>query len=339
MTAAHGDVPSLLGAWAAGACPPGEAARVAEHLAECPSCMAESRALATATAFLGEPAGPPPPALRDRIMSAARSRRAPAPDVPDVPAFAAPYAAQVATLDALLAELAPADWSTTVIYDWTVQDVVAHLAAVDGLLHEQLGDEDPGPVGGEADVDARTASAIAYERARTPERTRTAWRSRSGALCERLAASGASPERQVRLRFRAPLDGAFIARAFETWVHTADIAAAVGRGVPDPLPRHLHAMADLGVRVLPVALAIRSGGGAEGAARVVLDGPGGGEWLVPLGGDGADAPPVVTLELGVMEFCLLAADRREPGAVRVDIGGDVALGRRLLESASAFAGP
>ncbi|MEW2354155.1 zf-HC2 domain-containing protein, partial [Spirillospora sp. NPDC029432] len=46
MTAAHGDVPSLLGAWAAGACPPDEAARVAGHLAECPSCMAESRALA-----------------------------------------------------------------------------------------------------------------------------------------------------------------------------------------------------------------------------------------------------------------------------------------------------
>ncbi|MEW2360299.1 maleylpyruvate isomerase family mycothiol-dependent enzyme, partial [Spirillospora sp. NPDC029432] len=272
----------------------------------------------------------------EAVLAAARSRRAPAPDVPP---YAAPYAAQVATLDALLAELAPGDWSTIVIYDWTVQDVVAHLAAVDRLLHEQLRNEHPGPgpTGGEADVDARTASTIAFERTRTPEQTRTAWRAEAHALCAGLPTAG-EERREVRLRFPAPLDGAFVARAFETWVHSADIAAAVGRSVPDPLPRHLHAMADLGVRSLPVALAIRSGG-AEGAARVVLDGPGGGEWLVPLGGDGAEAEPVVTLELGVMEFCLLAADRREPGAVRAGIGGDVALGRRLLESASAFAGP
>jgi hypothetical protein len=144
-----------------------------------------------------------------------------------------------------------------------------------------------------------------------------------------------------------PLDGALVARAFETWVHSADIAAAVGRRLPDPLPEHLHAMADLGVRVLPAALRMRGRPArmpAQGHARVVLDGPGGGEWLIPLGGDGAEAPrsvtaPLVTLRLDVMEFCLLAADRRDPGEVTADIGGDLEAGRSLLESASAFAGP
>jgi hypothetical protein len=141
----------------------------------------------------------------------------------------------------------------------------------------------------------------------------------------------------VVVRVPMRLDSAMVARAFETWVHSTDIAKAVGLNLPDPLPEHLHAIAGLGVRALPAALSSR-GLRSEGLARIVLDGPGGGDWLVTLGGDGA-AAPVVTLRMDTLEFCMLAADRRDPSMVAASISGDLDVGRRLLESAPAFAGP
>jgi uncharacterized protein (TIGR03083 family) len=270
-------------------------------------------------------------ALRGRILGAARGRRAPA---PSVPGFAAAYAAQTSVLDALLVELSERDWATTVIYDWSVQDVVAHLGATDRIVAEQL---DPG-ASRNLDVDASTAAAIGFERGRRPEETHAAWLAQSRALCARL--SPADTARKVTVHQPMRLDNVMVARAFETWVHSLDIAEAVGRNLPSPLPQHLHAIAGLGVRALPAALASR-GHRHEARARVVLDGPGGGEWLVTLGGDGAAAPaaPAVTVRLDALEFCLLAADRRDPSNVPASITGDAELGHHLLHSASAFAGP
>jgi uncharacterized protein (TIGR03083 family) len=268
--------------------------------------------------------------LGERILAAARVRRAPA---AEVPGYASPYAAQVCVLDALLAELTDLEWGTIVIYDWNVQDLLAHLTATDGLLADQIPEPSRRP-NGEINVDARTAELIASERGRPPAATRTRWRRQADTLCARLR--GSSPDQRVVLRGRMRLQNAIVARAFETWIHSADIASAVGRTLPAPLPEHLHAIADLGVRALPAALAMRSPGGAEGSARVVLDGPGGGDWLVKLG---AADDLLVTLELDVLEFCFLAADRRDPGEIQAAIDGDAPLGRRLLASASAFAGP
>ncbi|GLZ03863.1 hypothetical protein Acsp03_13290 [Actinomadura sp. NBRC 104412] len=405
MTASHRDVAPLLAAWAIGACSPQEAALVREHLADCAECADESRRLIASTnpatpqapddplpdsPMPGAPVPVPddpklvPGGLRARVLGAAVGRRAPAPVVPE---FAAPYAAQVSVLDALLAELSAGEWATTVIYDWNVQDVVAHLSATDRLLLEQLpamsqgdtGDADrrsgasgndvrgnggrrdasglgsggPGVRagagspqegagrsgveggGGENRVEAYTAEAIRFERGRRVEETWGSWRSQARELCARLNALEAG--RKVNILQPMRLDNAVVARAFETWVHSTDIAKVVGRNLPAPLPQHLHAIAALGVRALPAAWSLR-GLSPEGRARVVLDGPGGGDWLVTLGGDGA-AAPVVTLRMDALEFCMLAADRRDPSSVAASISGDQTIGRHLLEAAPAFAGP
>jgi len=386
MTASHRDVAPLLAAFAIGACSPREAALVREHLADCAECADESRLLFASTnpatpqtpddprsdpsapVPVPDDQKPVPEGLRARVLGAAVRRRAPAPVVPE---FAAPYAAQVSVLDALLAELSAEDWATTVIYDWNVQDVVAHLSATDRLLIEQLpamphvaendvrGDggrrgagfpgvragagapqEDAGRSGvagggGQNRVEAYTAEAIGFERGRRVEQTWGSWHRQARELCARL--NTLEPGRKVDILQPMRLDNAVVARAFETWVHSTDIAKVVGRNLPAPLPQHLHAIAALGVRALPAAWSSR-GLGPEGRARVVLEGPGGGDWLVTLGGDGA-AAPVVTLRMDALEFCMLAADRRDPSTVAASISGDQTIGRHLLEAAPAFAGP
>ncbi|WP_067453658.1 maleylpyruvate isomerase N-terminal domain-containing protein [Actinomadura macra] len=413
MSPVHEHVASLLGAWALGACSDEETRLIMDHVPHCFSCREESLLLGGTAELLG--GRQPRPSLRERTLVGARARRPAAPSVPD---YAAPYAAQVSLLDALLAEMSSCDWSTTVIYDWNVQDVVAHLSATDGLVMEQLeagarspelaaadvlaeilqagmaradgahrandgadegfadgmseeaigsfdgersgygiaADEnatvprgsdatetaaDPpeglAAIGTERDLDARTARLIAQERAREPQETRAAWRAQAEALCARLSEdTGAG---LVRLTFPMKVANALVQRAFETWIHARDIAVATGCSLPSPLPGHLHAMASLGVRGLPAALILHEGGPANGeSVHVDLKGPGGGEWDLPLGSAAPDKP-TVTLALDAMDFCLLAGDRLRPGQVRVELGGDVPLGRRLLAAAPAFSGP
>ncbi|QXJ26509.1 maleylpyruvate isomerase N-terminal domain-containing protein [Actinomadura graeca] len=403
MSPVHEHVASLLGAWALGACSEDETRLIMDHVRHCPACEEESLLLGGTAELLGGAA--PGPSLRERTLAGARARRPAAPSVPD---YAAPYAAQVSLLDALLTELQTQDWSTTVIDDWSVQDVVAHLSATDGLVAEQLevgariaenaaaeimaellqarmaradgahrandgvdaggasdtepadsddersghgvpadegapeetGTETPdvaAAMGTEQDVLARTARLVARERAREPHETRTAWRAQAEALCARLDEDMATD--LVRIRFPMKLASALVQRAFETWIHARDIAAATGRSLPSPLPGHLHAMASLGVRGLPAALILHEGRPADGeSVHIDLQGPGGGEWDLPLGSAAPDKP-TVTLALDAMDFCLLAGDRLPPGRVRAELGGDVPLGRRLLAAAPAFAGP
>lgn len=317
----------------------------------------------------GERVGPPP-ALRGRILGSVRPRRPPA------PSYAEPYAAEVLTLDALLTELAAPpehadavgteddepygyggsaddagagpgarggdpEWGRRVIYDWSVQDVVAHLAATDGLTAAALGVAVDNPPRSDDDLDSRTDALIAYERGRTPWQTRTAWRAQADLLCGRLLATDRPGGDVVELAgARMRVADLMVARAAETWVHADDIATAVGRTLPVPMPRYLHSIADLGVRGVPKALALRGHGPMTAAARIQLTGPGGGEWVIPLGPKGSAAPrePAVNIELDVVEFCFLAGGRRDAEALEVTVRGDRALARELLAAAPAFSG-
>ncbi|WP_242903279.1 maleylpyruvate isomerase family mycothiol-dependent enzyme [Actinomadura terrae] len=342
MIPMHEHVASLLGAWALGACSDDETRLVMDHVPHCPACMEESLLLGGVAGLLDGVR--PGPSLRERTLAGARARRRPV--APSVPSFAAPYAALVSMLDALLAELSPGAWSTNVIYDWTVQDVVAHLSATDSLLADQLNTQagapglaraEPAQGAAEWDVDARTALVIDQQRGRPHEETRASWRTQAEALCARLDERSGSG--MVTLKFPMRTAVAVVGRAFETWIHARDIASATGHSLPAPLPDHLHAIAGLGVRALPAALALREGRAADGeSVHVDLSGPGGGTWELPLGPSAPDRP-TVTLALDAMDFCLLAAERLRPGEIRAELGGDVPLGRRLLAAASAFAGP
>ncbi|GAA3240048.1 maleylpyruvate isomerase family mycothiol-dependent enzyme [Actinocorallia longicatena] len=273
-----------------------------------------------------EHTGTPPPALRGRIMAGARRRR------PVAPSYALPYAVRIAVLDALLTELTPGEWATPVIYDWTVRDLVEHLGAVDEAVAELLAG--PLAANGQAELDRRTAAA--QSSTRSPDGTHRHWRDGAAALCGALA--GRPQDLPTDLVLPLPLADLMTSRAFETWVHTTDIADAVGRSLPPPLPEHLHPLADLGVRLLPSALSVATGAAAPASAMITLDGPGGGTWTIALAPD-APLTPAFSLRLDVIDFCLLMGDRIPPSALPVTITGDTLLARTLLEAAPALSGP
>lgn len=333
----HEIAAAFLGVWALDACSAEEAERIMAHLPDCADCTAEAVRLRSVANWIGT-ATPPPPGLRVRTLERAMARRAAA---SPCPGYAAPYAAQVSVLDLLLADLTAAEWESNVIYAWSVQDVVAHLTATDGMVAARLGVavEPPFPPGeaiSGGSLEHRTAALILQERGRMPRQTRTAWRTQADALCRRLPADRTWRMDGIHLR----IADAVVTRAFETWVHADDIARAVGRELPPPLPEHLHPIAGLGVRSLPKALAPAWAGRPAVAAEVVLSGSGGGEWVVGLGGKVPETPdPVVRVEMDVLEFCFLAGGRRDPAMVAAVVSGDEDLGRDLLAAASAFSGP
>ncbi|TDB74886.1 maleylpyruvate isomerase family mycothiol-dependent enzyme [Actinomadura sp. KC216] len=272
----------------------------------------------------------PPVDLRARTLQAALARRPPA---RPAPGFARPYAALVAMLDALLADLRDAEWLAVAAYDdWDVRDLVVHLAATDGLVGEAI--DGRGSSAGE--VLDRTREAIS--RCPPPQKARRAWRRQADALCDRLTEADAGRRIEVG-GLRTRLSGRVTQRAFETWIHADDIARATGRDLPPPLPEHLHPIADLGARSLPGGLALTGRAHPDRVLRLVLDGPGGGRWTIPLGKAAGGDGPSAQVRMDVLEFCFLTGGRRDPASVHAETSGDRAVAHDVLVAASAFSGP
>ncbi|NED75002.1 MDMPI N domain containing protein, partial [Streptomyces sp. SID9944] len=91
------------------------------------------------------------PGLRTRVLEGCLERR---PARIPVPAWAAPYDAETARLDALLQDIRDSEWHAPVRLRWfegesaasrrtTVAGVIAHLMSVDGLVAVALGLADP----------------------------------------------------------------------------------------------------------------------------------------------------------------------------------------------------
>ncbi|MFI0484959.1 maleylpyruvate isomerase family mycothiol-dependent enzyme [Actinomadura sp. 9N215] len=271
----------------------------------------------------------PPLDLRARTLRAALARRPPARRVPD---FARPYAATVAMLDALLAGLREIEWAVVVVRDWDARDLVVHLSASDGLLAEAI----DGRASSACDVLDRTREAIS--RCPPPQDARRAWRWHADALCDGLCEDDADRRVEVGGR-RMRLSDHFAARAFETWIHADDIARGTGRVLLPPPAEHLHPIVDLGVRSLPKAFAVTGRDLPDRMLRLILDGPGGGQWTIPLGTAAAGDDPVALLRMDVVEFCFLAGGRRNPASVSAETSGDPAVTDDVLAVASAFSGP
>ncbi|WP_443072484.1 zf-HC2 domain-containing protein [Streptomyces sp. NBC_01485] len=148
----HPVLKALLGAWALAACSAEETAAVEEHLGDCGACADEARRLREAVGLLQRPESLDlDPGLRTRVLDSCLGRRPPR--IP-VPAWATPYDAETARLDALLQDFGDAEWHAPVRLRWfrgdgetyrrtTVAGVIAHLLAVDGLVAVALGLDDP----------------------------------------------------------------------------------------------------------------------------------------------------------------------------------------------------
>src|SRR6266542_3099658 len=130
----HDQVRDLLAAWSLDACSVDEEALVEAHLLGCAECATEAAQLREVAGALGsQVAATPPPGLRAAVLAAARAYGRTG--RPALPAAVTPYAAEVHKLDGLLGGLTPELWrATTVVHRWSVRELVAHLALVDGLL-------------------------------------------------------------------------------------------------------------------------------------------------------------------------------------------------------------
>lgn len=372
----HEALRSLLGAWALDACPTEESGRLEAHLADCPSCAEEAHRLRDAAGWLSsdEPLDPDP-SLRRQVLAGCLGRRDAEFKVPD---FADAYVAETARLDALLRDLGELDWLEQAELAWhggterrRPAEVLCHLAAVDGVLAGTLGLADPVPAGARAaaaaDGDllaARTAALRDAQSRRPPESVRALWRAQTRAVVETAAlATEADPSvAQTAVdygAFQVPLADSFLDRAFECWMHADDIAEAVGYPYHPPRGAHLRHFIGLAARLLPLAVAgLRAAGLSASSApvpgeqprvlKLIIEGRGEGEWLIPLDAPGwtppAGAPaagiePAATLAIDGVEFCFLSAARRDPHRVPVGITGDADLARDLLAAAPLLSRP
>ncbi|MEU9960028.1 maleylpyruvate isomerase family mycothiol-dependent enzyme [Streptomyces sp. NPDC050982] len=372
MTDDHDGVPELLAAWAFGALQPADEKVVPLHLAGCESCAAEAERLretvrlldvspGAAAAGNGSPTsrngsaavsqnGSAPgvtgggsagasvgdgPAGADGVLALALRSR---PALPRVAAHAAPYAAAVAGLRALLREVdGHGPWGTPVVHDWDVRDTIGHLIAADEQLAVRLGLRTHTPPSRitedtpwEEAWNTRTADVIAYERTRDPQETVAAWDARAAALL--ATPEAVDPERAARattlMGVRLPVADHFVVRAFEAWIHSDDIGRALGLAVPPPPDAHLWQLVRLAVRILGMAL----GPTAPPVLFAVTAGESSTEWV--LGSE--DEAVRGELVLDAVDFCLLVGGRYTPDEVPRGVAGDENVVRDVLERAAAL---
>ena len=136
---------------------------------------------------------------------------------------------------------------------------------------------------------------------------------------------------------RQPLRIALVQRLFETWIHTGDLRAALVGPAAPPNEQHTALIVAFGVHLLPDALRLLGADRPPRSARLVLTGPGGGDWTISPAVQRAPAStPDATVTMEAVEFCYLLGNRRDPGSVPHPVGGDPDLAATLLRAAATL---
>ncbi|MFD6244259.1 maleylpyruvate isomerase N-terminal domain-containing protein [Streptomyces roseolus] len=361
----HTVLKSLLGAWALSACSAAETRAVEDHLTACAPCADEALRLRDAVTLLHEDRDLDlDPLLRSRGLENCLGRR---PARIPVPAWATPYDAETARLDALLRDIGESEWHAPVRLKWyeddrqvrrksTVAGVIGHLLAVDGLVSGALGLTDP--LG--ADVSPELTPAERTETFwesldRPPNRSlRGPWRDQSHTLIRTVSFAGREvADLTVTYGdFALPLKDALLERAFECWLHADDIANAVAYPYEPPSGPHLHGMIDLAARLLPAAVAQRRRTGRAAPARhlvtagapgrslhLEVEGAGGGHWYIALDSPAALGSPdhtVAQVALDGVEFCQLVAGHITPEEAAAGQTGDRQAIQDVLAAAASL---
>ncbi|MFJ5706501.1 maleylpyruvate isomerase N-terminal domain-containing protein [Streptomyces sp. NPDC093105] len=364
LALSHTVLKSLLGAWALSACSAAETRAVEDHLTVCAPCADEALRLRDAVTLLHEDRDLDlDPLLRSRVLENCLGRR---PARIPVPAWATPYDAETARLDALLRDIGESEWHAPVRLKWyegdrlvrrksTVAGVIGHLLAVDGLVSGALGLDDPlGCNVPELSPTERT-EAFWDSLDRPPNRSlREPWRDQSHALVRTVsfAGRGVSDLTVTYGDFALPLKDALIERAFECWLHADDIANAVAYPYDPPSGPHLHGMIDLAARLLPAAVAHRRRTGRAAPARhlvaagapgrslhLEVEGAGGGHWYIALDSPAALGSPdhvVAQVAMDGVEFCQLLAGHISPQEAAAGQDGDREAIQDVLSAAASL---
>lgn len=225
--------------------------------------------------------------------------------------IAAALAAQDDELAGLLTGRSDDDWMRpTPCEGWTVADVVLHvaqtnelaIASIEGTIPEFAmnlagGDAAPG------NVDDAAAVAVERERGATTDELFERWKIAADRFLE-LARATDPHTRVTWVTGELSVHTLVATRLSETWIHTTDVADALGVTLaPSDRLRHV---ARLAWRTLPYAFA-RSGRELTGAVAFELRSPSGAAWdFAP------DEQAVTTVRGDGAELCLVAARRLAP---------------------------
>ena len=221
-------------------------------------------------------------------------------------------AAQHATLAGLLGSLDEVDWHRpTRCEGWDVADVVLHLAQTDelALASAQGRFADglqllAGGLEGQGNVDDGAGAMVTRERGLADADLLDRWSRDARALREALTASDPH-ERVDWVAGQLSIRTLATTRLSESWIHTGDVAEAVG--VEQEPTDALQHIARLAWRTLPYAFA-RDGRQLAGPVAFRLRGPNGAPWDFE-----PDGAPATVVEGDGVELCLVAARRVSPG--------------------------
>jgi uncharacterized protein (TIGR03084 family) len=193
---------------------------------------------------------------------------------------------------------------------WSISDVLLHLSQTNEMTVASAEGRFTGEAaafgdrGGAAPPDATindlAGMAVAAERGRPGKEVYDRWRASSAAQAAALGACEAG----ARLPWVAgDLAAITLAttRLAETWIHTGDVADALGRELTPGA--HLWPIARLAWRTLPYAFA-QAGRTMSGPVALHLTAPDGTVWEFQ-----PDGPAATTVTGPALDFCLVAARR------------------------------
>ena len=283
----------------------------------------------------------PAPAVRQRVLDAARAARPAGQPIGSTEASTAvdAFRRTLADMGALLDSLGRSDAAAPTIEGWTVTGLVGHLTAIDDHFGAVLGWwPETGPLELEHDHLAMTLPAVAIAHATPFVEVRDRWHAMAARMGERLDSLDARLTERVLLHgFDFSVRSLLIARTFEVWTHTEDISRAVGRPAPELDAARLRLMTAAVVGALPLGM-ILTGGEPQGrSVRIVLEGEGGGAWVQSLEVGGVPGEPALTLVADAVDFCRVAAKRVAGADLRCTVLGDTELAGVVLTAAALFA--
>ena len=229
-------------------------------------------------------------------------------------------AQQHAELADLLVSLQPEDWQRpTRCPGWSVADVVLHLAQTDemaiaslegrmaGFMAQQLEGQPAA-----TNVDDGAALMVERERGLTPTALLERWTTASSTV-DAMLSKADSHQRVTWVAGELSVRTLATTRLAECWIHTGDVAEAVGAELQ--AGDRLRHIARLAWRTLPYAFA-RDGKKLSGPVAFELTGPDGEAWTFLPEGE----PATVVRGDGV-ELCLVAARRIAPSETRLSAEG------------------
>jgi uncharacterized protein (TIGR03084 family) len=194
---------------------------------------------------------------------------------------------------------------------------VLHLHQTDELALDSLrGAIDPAIEAfvraGDDAVDAAAAASVAGARGATGSEVAASWAASAAALRDAFAA--VEPSRRVQwVVGRLSARTLAATRLAECWIHTTDVAVALGTSVA-PTERLRH-VARLAWRTVPYAFE-HAGRDLHGAVAFDLVGPAGGPWRF-----GVDDDPATTVRGAGADLCRVARRRVEAGATTLTAVG------------------